>query len=134
MLRNLWTPTGNFDGISPEAILIVQLERAFLIEHIVPFAAADHAGVLFLKMFPDSKEAKNYGCARTKTTAIVKVMANAINEVVSHLNHAPFSVSTYGCNDASNNAKLYPIVVMFCDRTVCTAFLATTALKGGCTG
>lgn len=111
------------------------LFTAFLIEHNVPFTAADHAGDLFRKMFPDSKEAKNYACARTKTTAIVKEMAdNAIDEVISHLKHTPFSVATDGSNDASKDAKLYPIVVTFCDRTVRTALLAMPALEGDSTG
>ncbi|XP_075738743.1 uncharacterized protein LOC142784016 [Rhipicephalus microplus] len=111
------------------------LFTAFLIEHNVPFTAADHAGDLFRKMFPDSKEAKNYACARTKTTAIVKEMANkAIDEVISHLQHAPFSVATDGSNDAGNDAKLYPIVVTFCDSTVRTALLAMPALEGNSTG
>ncbi|KAH8008694.1 hypothetical protein HPB51_001580 [Rhipicephalus microplus] len=83
-------------------------------------------------MFPDSKEAKNYACARTKTTAIVKEMANkAIDEVISHLQHALFSVATDGSNDAGNDAKLYPIVVTFCDSTVRTALLAMPALEEG---
>ncbi|KAL3193768.1 hypothetical protein MRX96_000065 [Rhipicephalus microplus] len=111
------------------------LFTAFLIEHNVPFTAADHAGDLFRKMFPDSKEAKNYACARTKTTAIVKEMANeAIDEMISHLQHAPFSVATDGSNDAGNDAKLYPIVVTFCDSTVRTALLAMPALEGNSTG
>lgn len=67
------------------------LFTAFLIEHNVPFMAADHARGLFGKMFPGSKEA-NYACARTKTTAIVKEMAdNAIDEVISHLKYALLS-------------------------------------------
>ncbi|KAJ8389034.1 hypothetical protein AAFF_G00124310 [Aldrovandia affinis] len=42
----------------------------FTVEHNLPIAASDHAGPLFRKMFPDSKIAMKYGCARTKTSAI----------------------------------------------------------------
>lgn len=73
----------------------VCLFSAFLIEHNMQFTAADYIGDLFRKVFPDSKEAKNYTCGRTKTIAIVMEMANnAIDELVSHLKHAPFSVAT----------------------------------------
>ena len=37
----------------------------FLLEHNLPIAASDHAGPLFKSMFPDSKIAHYYGCART---------------------------------------------------------------------
>ena len=42
----------------------------FLLEHNLPIAASDHAGPLFRSMFPDSKIAHYYGCARTKTSII----------------------------------------------------------------
>ncbi|KAL3186047.1 hypothetical protein MRX96_028176 [Rhipicephalus microplus] len=76
---------GYFSKADPDTTTRVEcLFTAFLIENNVPFTAADHAGDLFRKMFPDSKEAKNYACARMKTTAIVKEMANnAIDEVMS---------------------------------------------------
>ncbi|KAK8789239.1 hypothetical protein V5799_020986 [Amblyomma americanum] len=111
------------------------LFTAFLIEHNVPFTAADHAGDLFRKMFPNSKEAVAYACARTKTAAIAKEMANQqVSSVVSCLQSGPFSVATDGSNDAGNDAKLYPIVVTFVDGTVRTALLAMPTLKGDSTG
>ena len=39
----------------------------FLLEHNLPIATSDHAGPSFRSMFPDSKIAHYYGCARTKT-------------------------------------------------------------------
>ncbi|KAH7969070.1 hypothetical protein HPB52_014323 [Rhipicephalus sanguineus] len=48
--------------------------------------------------------------------------------------HVPFLAATDGSNDAGNNAKLYPIVVTFCDGTVRTALLAMPALEGNSTG
>jgi hypothetical protein len=50
----------------------------FLVEHDIPFAAANHAGDLFKKMFPDSKIAKGFQCGRTKTTALVAFQAREI--------------------------------------------------------
>lgn len=42
-----------------------------IFEHNLPFEAAAHAGPLFCRMFPDSKIAKKYGWAATKTATIV---------------------------------------------------------------
>jgi hypothetical protein len=39
------------------------LFTSFLIEHNVALSAADHAGLVFRMMFPDSELAKNYGSA-----------------------------------------------------------------------
>lgn len=41
-----------------------------------PLSMADGFGEILRKMVPDSGIAKKYGCARTKTTAIVKTLAN----------------------------------------------------------
>lgn len=62
-------------------------------------------------------------------------MANKqIGDVVSHLRSGPFSIATDGSNDVGNDAKLYPTVVTFCDRTVRTALLAMPALERDSTG
>ncbi|KAH8026556.1 hypothetical protein HPB51_021450 [Rhipicephalus microplus] len=59
-------------------------------------------------------------------------MANkAIDEVISRLQRAPFSVATDGSNVAGNNARLYSIVVTLCYSTVCTALLAMPMLVVG---
>lgn len=47
----------------------------FLVEKNIPLAVSDGFGDILRKMCPDSAIAKKYGCARTKTTAIVKCMA-----------------------------------------------------------
>ena len=39
---------------------------AFIIEHNLPFAVADHAGHLFKQMFPDPKISKQFACGRTR--------------------------------------------------------------------
>ena len=44
----------------------------FLAEHNLPFAVADHFGLLFKSIFPDSKIAKAYSCGKTKASCILK--------------------------------------------------------------
>ena len=43
----------------------------FIAEHNIPLAVADHLGLLFKDIFPDSKIAKNYACGKTKATCIL---------------------------------------------------------------
>ena len=42
---------------------------AFIAEHNLPFATADHFTKLCKVMFPDSKIAQSYSCGRTKAQA-----------------------------------------------------------------
>ena len=44
----------------------------FLTKHNVAYLASDHTSKFFKKIYPDSKIAKNFGCARTKATTTVK--------------------------------------------------------------
>ena len=69
---------------------------AFLLEHNLPYEASSHAGPLFRKMFPDSEIAKKYGCAATKTAAIVNyALAPSLHDpLVFHLREKPFSLAT----------------------------------------
>ena len=41
----------------------------FMLEHNLPIAAADHAGLLFRSIFPESSIGSYYGSARTITTS-----------------------------------------------------------------
>lgn len=108
----------------------------FLVEHNVPIAAADHAGPLFRKMFPKSDVAKQYGCARTKTTAIVKEMAStAIDSLKKQMRIRPFSVACDGSNDSDH--KLYPIVITYfnpAENLVENNLLSLPTLIGSGTG
>lgn len=70
----------------------------------------------FRKCSQAQREATNYACAQTKTAAIMKGMAEKeIGDDVSSFRSLPFSVATDASNDVGNDAKLYPIVVTFCD-------------------
>ena len=60
---------------------VIQAETLFmkfLVEHNIALSAADHAGQLFRHMFPGSRIAKEYFCARMKATEIMKCCANNI--------------------------------------------------------
>lgn len=88
----------------------------FIVEHNIPIAVTDHVGPLIRKMFPDSKIAKAYGCARTKTTAIIGASAaENTNEISTYMKNAPFSLATDGSNDYGDH-KLYPVLVRYFDE------------------
>lgn len=54
------------------------LMSCFLIEHNLPFSAADHLSHLVKAMFPDSNIASKFSCKRTKATSITKTLAHEI--------------------------------------------------------
>ena len=43
----------------------------FIAEHNIPLAVADHLGLLFKDIFPDSKIAKSYACGKTKSICVL---------------------------------------------------------------
>lgn len=98
---------------------------AFIVEHNLPLAVADHAGPLFKSMFPDSNIAAKYGCARTKTTAIINnALSTELTEpVLMAVKTSPFTLSVDGSND-NGVEKLYPMAVRIWDAgLVKTRFL-----------
>lgn len=103
------------------------LFTSFLVEHNIPLAVSDHAAHLFRAMFPDSAIAKKYGCARTKTSALVQHMSDQTKEEIACvLRISSFSLSTDGSTD-NNAVKLYPVVVSFFNEKlgkVCTLLLS----------
>ena len=73
-------------------------------------------------MFPDSEIAKKFSCARTKTTAIVKVSL-APKKVIDSMS-APFSLLMDESNDKTDKSCI--ILVRVLDPVigeVCTRFL-----------
>lgn len=88
----------------------------FLVEHNIPLSAADHAGPLFRKMFPDSAIAKKYGSGRSKTTSIIRSMAEVKKKrTVEIMQKSAFSLATDASNDA-NDKKMYPLLVSYFDE------------------
>ncbi|KAE8297834.1 hypothetical protein D5F01_LYC02305 [Larimichthys crocea] len=66
----------------------------FIVEHNLPLSVADHAGPLFRKMFPDSQIAQQYGCARTKTSAIIDTLSKNDEQIIStRMCQSPFSIA-----------------------------------------
>ena len=93
------------------------LFTGFILEHNLPIAAADHAGPLFKKMFPDSKIASKYSCARTKTTAILgELSEQTSNSIAEKARSGPFSLATDGSNDGGS-AQLYPVLISVFNET-----------------
>ena len=63
-------------GAMPLSSYFVEVKCGYVLrEHHLAFNLADHASKLFFSMFPDSDVAKEFKCSRTKTTAILKVIA-----------------------------------------------------------
>uniref|UniRef100_H2ZS46 HAT C-terminal dimerisation domain-containing protein n=1 Tax=Latimeria chalumnae TaxID=7897 RepID=H2ZS46_LATCH len=68
-LASFFPPAGSkmSDSVTKAEVLFT----GFLLEHNIPLAGSDHVRHLFKKTFPDSKIAKSYACASTKTTHII---------------------------------------------------------------
>uniref|UniRef100_H3AWC3 Uncharacterized protein n=1 Tax=Latimeria chalumnae TaxID=7897 RepID=H3AWC3_LATCH len=92
------------------------LFTGFIPEHHLPFEAAAHAAPLLRKMFPDRAIATKYGCAATKTAAIINyAMASDMkNPVVSSMKEQPFSLAVDGSSDTGTES-MYPLVVRIFD-------------------
>nr|XP_042906662.1 zinc finger BED domain-containing protein 5-like [Parasteatoda tepidariorum] len=107
----------------------------FILEHNLPIAVADHARPLFKKMFQDSDTAAKYGCARTKTTAIINCLAtNTGNELTNILKTTKFSLATDASNSHSSD-KIFPLIVgIIDDARITTRLLSLAKLNGDATG
>ena len=93
------------------------LFTGFIWEHNLPIAATDHAGPLFKKMFPDSKIASKYSCARTKTTAVLGELSKQTSaSIAEKARSCPFSLATDGSNDGED-AQLYPASISVFNET-----------------
>ena len=97
------------------------LFTSFILEHNLPFESASHAAPLFRKMFPDSKIAKKYGCAATKTAAIVNyaLAPEMLRPVVEYMRKEPFSLAIDGSSDTGTES-MYPLVVRIFDINTST--------------
>ena len=77
-------------------------------------------------MFPDSEIAKKYGCAATKTAAIINyaIAPSLHSPLVEHLQQNPFSLAIDGSSDTGPES-MYPLVVRVYDITkgeICSRF------------
>ena len=82
-----------------------------VVELNLPLSTLDKINKVVKKVFKDSDIAKNFQCARSKGTAIVKeISAKATLSLGERISRQPFTVSTDGSNDAECH-KLYPLVI-----------------------
>ena len=101
---------------------------AFIAEHNLSFASADHFIKLCKVMFSDSKIAQSYACGHTKTQAIItQAIAPHLNShVEAACKTSPFSILCDGGND-QDVRKFFAIMVRYwneCERQVVIRFLA----------
>ena len=87
-----------------------------LIQHNVPLAVADHLSPIFRDIFSDSKIAKGYAAARTKTTCVLNgsLAPHFKTSLISTIKSQPFSIAIDGSND-SGLEKMNPLTVRFFD-------------------
>ena len=105
----------------------------FLAEHNLPIAVADHIGPLVKDIFPNSKIAKGYQCARTKATCILNgaIRPDLQVELITEMKKSCFSISTDGSNDQSLE-KMNPVTVRLFDinqHKIVTKFLGMCLSK-----
>ena len=98
-----------------------------LAHHNIPVAVMEHLSPLFPDIFPDSKVAKRFASARTKTTCILNMALCPHFEaaLVSQMQEEPFSLAIDGSND-NDLQKMNPITIRVLDashRHVLTKFL-----------
>ena len=108
-IKNMFVKTSGEDDFKFKVMNAELLFMNFLVEHNIPMSAADHATALFKQMFPDSKIAEAFRCARTKATALVHHVASNVAAKVAAESKDTFSLSTDGSNDSDD--KFFPIVL-----------------------
>ena len=88
----------------------------FIVQHKLPLATADHLGLLFKIIFPDSKIASSYSSARTKTTAIINEAfgTHCHDFIVQHCQNYTYSCGTDGSNDTGIQ-KMNPVSIRIND-------------------
>ena len=77
-------------------------------------------------MFPDSDIAKKYGCAATKTAAIINyaIAPSLHSTLIDYLQHNPFSLAIDG-SSGTGSENMYPLVVRIYDVNkgeICSRF------------
>jgi hypothetical protein len=131
-ISSFFTTTNDYSVTNAEVLF-----TEFLVEHSLPISAADHAGKLFKKMFPDSKIAQQYSSGRTKTSCIIDTLSkNDKTLIIENLRKGPFSLGTDGSTDYED-VKLYPICVRYFDEKsghVLSVLLSLTECSQASTG
>ena len=105
-----------------------------LAHHNIPVAVMDHLSPLLPDIFPDSKIAKWFASARTKTACILNIALRPHFEavLVSQMQEEPFSLAIDGSND-NDLQKMNPITIRILDTDRCqvsTRFLDMCLTSG----
>ena len=105
-------PKAREDSLREKALKSEIYFVRFIAEHNLPFATADHFTKLCKLMFPDSRVAEAFSCARTKTAALVThALGPAADSAVTVMcQKQPFTILCDGGND--NFAKKYFCVMV----------------------
>ena len=119
--------THHSDSLSYQVSCAELYFARFVTEHILPFSVADHFNSLCSVMFPDSRIAAEFACARTKTAALIThALAPVANEpIVNACQEQPFTILCDGGND-NFEKKYFGTMVRFWDEKlgkVVTRFL-----------
>ena len=107
----------------------------FIVQHNLPIATADHLGQLFKNIFPDSKIASSYDCAKTKTFSILNeaFAPQCHSYVVDHCKTHPYGVGHDGSNDTGIQ-KMNPVAIRIfdvrCSKTVTDVFFNMFRTQG----
>ena len=86
----------------------------FVAKHNLAFLTSEHASKMFSKMFPDSKIASNFGCGRTKATAIVKeaLAPHYLEKTVQSMSN-PFSLLIDESNDKTDKSCIILVRTLY---------------------
>ena len=98
-----------------DQVLRAEVKTVLLLaHHNIPLATMDHLSPLMHTIFPDSTSAKQFACARTKSTATLNgaIAPALLDELKQTLATEPFSVCTDGSND-NGLRKMNPIMTRF---------------------
>ena len=104
-----------------------------LAHHNVPLAVMDHLSSLLRDIFPDSKIAKGFSAARTKTMSLRPHLESVL---VAQMKSQPFALAIDGSND-NGLRKMNPLTVRIFDNengVVLTKFLDMCLTSGSMAG
>ena len=114
-VNSFFTSTAS-DEVNDSVIRAKVMHTNFIVQHNLSFLTADHLAPMYSKIFPDSKKALKFRCARTKTTAILNnAIHPALHEsLVTYMQNRLFSICNGGCSDNGIKKMNFVCVNMFC--------------------
>ena len=136
-LPNIFKSSTNKNGKDTDVIAAEVAFVDLVVDLNLPVSSMDRINKVVKKAFPDSEIAKNFQCARSKCTAIVKEQAaKTALSIGERISKQPFTISTDGSNDAGSN-KLFPLIIRSVDPVsleVHSEILSIPVCEGSATG